>query len=328
MFSNQTKFLSLLLASSLTLFGEPSAFENQSGATKKDIKTLKDSSLNLSSILVDLQGRVETLEQVQHGLQSVYDGQNQKIQNTLLDVENHSIAIEELRARLELLKESFNRLDEFQKKLAQEQQKLAEMIGTIDGKIHEATKISSNLNTLVLSEFENVRNELQKQADVILANQENIQKIGLELEKLYESQKKEKEQNAFKGYEKKSDVLKEAKRFYWDKKFNEARDRFSWLVAQNYQKAESNYFLGQIAYRQKRYEDAIFYYRESATLDDKAQYMSTLMLYTIKSFEAIKDKKNALRFAETLLALYPKSKEAIEAKKIQDKLKGEKKNGK
>lgn len=327
LFSNKTKFF-LWTILPLLLVGEPSAFESQSGATKKDIKSLKDSSLNLSSILIDLQGRVETLEQVQHGLQSLYDSQNQKIQDILIDVQNHGLGIEEIRARLELLKESFDRLDSFQKQLNQEQQKLSHLIAGIEGKIKESAEISANLNTLVVSEFESVRSELKKQAEVILVNQENIQKLGQELENLFTTQKQEKEKNAFKGYEKKSDVLKEARRLYWDKKFNEAKDRFSWLVAQNYQKAESNYFLGQIAYRQKRYEDAIFYYRESATLDDTAKYMPTLMLHTIKSFEALKDKQNALKFIQTLISLYPQSKEATEAKQIQTKLKGEKKNGK
>lgn len=310
------------------LAAEPSAFESQSGATKKDIKNLKDSSINLSSILLDLQGRVETLEQVQHGLQSLYDGQNQKIQNLLLGLENQTITAEELKTQIELLKENLAQMNEGQKIIKSKQDEFLLKIGEIEKKIREIAEASGNLNTLVLNEFKNAKDELKKQADVILANQENIQKLGIELEKIFSDKKEEQKKNAFKSYEKNSDILKEAKRLFWDKNFNEARDRFSWLVAQNYQKAEANYFLGQIAYRQKRYEDAIFYYRESATLNDKASYMPILMLNTIKAFEAIKDKKNALRFIETLIALYPKSKEALEAKKIQNKLKGENKNGK
>ncbi|WP_156923046.1 tetratricopeptide repeat protein [Helicobacter pametensis] len=318
----------LSCVSCVLLLAEPSAFESQSGATKKDIRNLKDSSLNLSSIIVDIQGRLETLEQVQYGLQSLYDSQNQKLQNILGDLEKHSLTSQETRAQVDLLKENYDRLSQDQKKLEVEQKKFLEMIEGIEKKIRELTEIGANLNALVLKEFENVKTELKKQAEVILTNQDNVQKLSLELEKFALDQKKEREKSAFKFYEKKSDVLKEAKRMFWDKKFNEARDRFSWLVSQNYQKAESNYFLGQIAYRQKRYEDAIFYYRESATIDDKASYMPLLMLNTAKSFEAIKDLKNTLKFAETLLSLYPKSKEAIEAKKIQNKLKGEKKDGK
>lgn len=234
-------FFSFLIAA------EPSAFESQSGATKKDIKSLKDSSINLSSILLDLQGRVETLEQVQHGLQSLYDGQNQKIQNLLLGLENQTITAEELKTQIELLKESFAQMNEGQKIIKNKQDEFLLKIGEFEKKIREITDVSTNLNTLVLNEFKNVKDELKKQADVMLANQDNIQKLGVELEKILSDKKEEQKKNSFKSYEKNSDVLKEAKRLFWDKKFNEARDRFSWLVAQNYQKAEANYFLGQIA---------------------------------------------------------------------------------
>lgn len=325
MFFRRSSLIALLCAS---LFAEPSAFESQSGATKKDIKSLKDSSLNLSSILVDLQSRIEALEQVQHGLQSLYDGQSQKIQKLLLDMENHSISIEEMRARLEILKDSLDQLTLAQKNIQQEQKEFLTFFDEIRGKIRDVSTIGSNLNALIVKEVEGITTELKKQAEIILLNQENIQKLGLEIEKIYSDRKKEQERLAFKQYEKKSDILKEAQRLYWDKQFNEAKDRFSYLVEQNYQKAEANYFLGQIAYRQSRFEDAVFYYKESATMDDKASYMPNLMLHTIKAFVKLKDSKNALKFIESLLILYPQSKEAKEAKKIQTQIKGEGKNGK
>lgn len=310
------------------LNAEPSAFESQSGATKKDIKSLKDSSLNLSSILVDLQGRVETLEQVQYGLQSLYDSQNQKIQKIILDLEAHTILLDELQNKADVFKEQLAQVMEIQGKLEREQQKFLLTFDEIWKKLKDVAQLGSDLNALVSKEFESLRGELKKQADVMLGNQDNIQKLSLEVERFYADKKKVSEQNAFKRYEKKSDVLKEAKKLYSTQQIEEAKMRFSWLVEQNYQKAEANYFLGQIAYQQKHYEDAIFYYKESATLDDKAKYMPALMLNTIKSFEALKDRQNTIRFIQSLLALYPKSKEAQEAKKIQSKFQGEKQNGK
>lgn len=310
------------------LNAEPSAFESQSGATKKDIKSLKDSSLNLSSILVDLQGRVEALEQVQYGLQSLYDGQNQKIQKIILDLEAHTILLDELQNKSDIFKDQLAQIMEMQEKLEREQQKFLLTFDEIWKKLKEVAQLGSDLNVLVSQEFETLRGELKKQAEVMLGNQDNIQKLSLEVERFYADKKKINEQNAFKRYEKRSDVLKEAKKLYASQQIDDAKTRFSWLVEQNYQKAEANYFLGQIAYQQKHYEDAIFYYKESATLDDKAGYMPTLMLNTIKSFEALKDKQNTIRFIKSLLALYPKSKEALEAKKIQSKIQGEKQNGK
>ena len=80
--------------------------------------------------------------------------------------------------------------------------------------------------------------------------------------------------------------------------------------------AKGNYLLGEIAFEQKRYEDAIYYYKTSATRYDKADYMPRLMLNSAKSFEAINEKDNAKKFLETLVKLYPKSQEAKEAKTL------------
>lgn len=313
--------LPLLLLTSL-LYAEPSAFETQSGATKKDIKNLKDTSLNLSSLLLDVQSRLESLEQVQYGLQSLYDAQNQKMQKFLSDLEAQNLFAQETRSRLEVLSEQVEQMKTTQKRYGENLQGFVKILDGLGEKIKELSGVSSNLNDLILKEFASVRAELQKQAEVILKDQENIQKLSLEIEKLYEDRKKIQERNAFKDPNKKAEVLKEAKKMYVDKQFEDSRVRFVWLLEQGYKKAEVNYFLGQIAFNQKQYQEAIYYYKESAVANDKASYMPTLMLHTIKSFQALKDKESAMKFIESLLALYPNSKEAKEAKTIQSKIKG------
>lgn len=310
------------------LHAEPSAFETQSGATKKDIKNLKDTSLNLSSLLLDVQSRLEALEQVQYGLQSFYDGQNQKLQKLITDLENQTLYEQETRSRLEILSEQVEQMKTTQAQYAQNIQEFGKLFTEIEEKIKGLSDVGTDLNNLIVKEFESVRGELKKQAEVILKDQENIQKLSLELEKLYEDKKKAQERNAFKDPNKKAEVFKEAKNMYWGKHFEDARLRFAWLLEQGYQKAESNYFLGQIAFRQRRYEEAIYYYKESAIANDKASYMPTLMLHSIKSFQALKDEESAMRFIDSLLALYPKSKEAKEAKAIKNKLKKGEKNAK
>lgn len=306
------------------MYAEPSAFETQSGATKKDIKNLKDTSLNLSSLLLDVQSRLEALEQVQYGLQSFYDTQNQKIQKLMTDLENQTLFAQETRSRLEILSEQVEQIKVTQKRYGENIQGFLKLLDGLGEKIKEVSSVSTGLNDLIVKEFESVRAELKKQADVILKDQENIQKLSVEIEKLYEDKKKIQERNAFKDPNKKAEVFKEAKSLYWDKRFEDSRLRFTWLLEQGYQKAESNYFLGQIAFRQRRYEEAIYYYKESAVANDEASYMPTLMLHTIKSFQALKDEESAVRFIDSLLALYPNSKEAKEAKTIQSKLKGAK----
>ncbi len=113
-----------------------------------------------------------------------------------------------------------------------------------------------------------------------------------------------------------SEVFKEGEEFYKNKNYDLADEYLQFAVKGNYKPARGNYLLGQVAFEQQRYEDAIYYYKTSATRYDKADYMPRLMLNSAKSFSAIKEKENAKRFLESLISLYPKSSEAKEAKKL------------
>ena len=113
-----------------------------------------------------------------------------------------------------------------------------------------------------------------------------------------------------------SDAFKIGEEYFEKKEYAKAKENLEFALKHTYKPAKSNYLLGEIAFEEKKFEDAIYYYRASATRYDKADYMPRLLLNSAKSFEAIKDKESATRFLETLIELYPKSQEAIEAKKI------------
>ena len=113
-----------------------------------------------------------------------------------------------------------------------------------------------------------------------------------------------------------ADVYKQGEEFYKNKSYAKADEYLQFAVKGSYKPARGNYLLGEIAFEEKRYEDAIYYYKTSATRYDKADYMPRLMLNSAKSFNAIKEKENAKRFLDTLISLYPKSNEAKEAKNL------------
>jgi TolA-binding protein len=92
------------------------------------------------------------------------------------------------------------------------------------------------------------------------------------------------------------------------------------LIAANYKPAESNYYLGEIWYYRKDYAKAISYFKKSALLYDKADWMPKLLLHSAISFEKTGDFKNAASFYETLMTNYPESKEAKSADKNLSKL--------
>ncbi len=110
-------------------------------------------------------------------------------------------------------------------------------------------------------------------------------------------------------------LLKEAIAKYRAKKYDEAIELFDSLHKAEYKPAQATYYLGEISYYEKRYTDAIFYFKKSVEYYDKASYMPTLLLHTAISFEKIKDKENARRFFNALIESYPDTKQAQMASK-------------
>ncbi len=110
-------------------------------------------------------------------------------------------------------------------------------------------------------------------------------------------------------------LLAEAIKAYRAKAYTKAATIFEKLERKNYKRATSNYYLGEIAYYQKRYSDAIVYYKKSAGLYDKASYMPTLLLHTALSFKKLGETENARRFFEAIVETYPGTSQAKIAQK-------------
>ncbi|EJC05848.1 hypothetical protein HPHPP13_1371 [Helicobacter pylori Hp P-13] len=89
-----------------------------------------------------------------------------------------------------------------------------------------------------------------------------------------------------------------------------------WLEANSYRLYYVRYVLGEVAYGEKRYREAIKYYKESALLNQKASYMPVLLWHTAWSFKKIKDDQNYYKFLNTLQRLYPSSEQAKMVQKI------------
>ncbi|MDD3775147.1 MAG: hypothetical protein PHV08_04205 [Sulfurovaceae bacterium] len=105
------------------------------------------------------------------------------------------------------------------------------------------------------------------------------------------------------------------------KQYDKAQEQFLDAQQQGYKAASTNYYLGEIAYYQKRYKDAIFYYKSSAKLDDRASYIDTLLLHTAISLENTNDKVQAKLFYETIIKKYPAKESAKIAKNKLDGMK-------
>ena len=109
-------------------------------------------------------------------------------------------------------------------------------------------------------------------------------------------------------------LYSEGVRHFAKKRYSEAKKRFTVTDTKGYKPAASNYYLGEIAYYTKQYEDAIFYFKKSAGLHDTASYIDTLLLHTAISLDKIGEKSQAKVFYENIIENYPGKKTAKIAK--------------
>jgi len=78
----------------------------------------------------------------------------------------------------------------------------------------------------------------------------------------------------------------------------------------NYKPAASNYYLGEIAYYTHNYQEAVSYFKLSASLYDQASYMDVLFLHTAIALEKSGEKEQARSFYQHVIDAYPNKKSA------------------
>lgn len=117
-----------------------------------------------------------------------------------------------------------------------------------------------------------------------------------------------------------SKLYSEGVRLFVKQRYNEAEKRFIITDKKGYKPAASNYYLGEIAYYTKAYEDAIFYFKKSAGLYDQATYIDVLLLHAGISLAYTGDKEQAKMFYENIIENYQGRKSAKIAQQKLEKL--------
>lgn len=286
-------FILLTLVVGMVFADEPSAFESQSGATKKELQSLKKDVSSYVDKIIDIERQIQRLNTSFEGLSSVHHSQSTKLKevhDNISDISNKSDSlnksINDLQSRVDLQDKNIKLL--------------SDSLTDIKDSISQIRNIVSDIGS-------NSTNEQTSQASI---EEKNVQT-------------NDKKDTFTKDINKAAEIFKEARSLTYNNKFEEAADRYKWLAEINHRKAESVYMLGNIAYATNKYNDALHYYKESATLDDKAKYMPRLLLNTANSFRVINDIDNAKKFYNSLLSLFPDSVEAKEANKHLNKLKSD-----
>lgn len=305
--------LLVVLLSSYLSAEEPSVFEMQSSVTKSELKTINGTVSQNSDKIFSLEDRIKQLETALDGLKSVYEGYASTIKSlsdkiNSLDTSNY-ISYDD--NRIKQIKEDVL-------KNATNIQILKDGISDINDNVKSIKDLLSKTSHTKISTASTVdsNSTSKKDSKNIL---DSVLNDGAKDSKP-DSENKSDDSNSFKkDVSKKDDIFVEARRMTYAKKFDDAISRYKWLIEIGYKAPESTFMLGNIAYEQNRYNDAIYYYKESATMDDKAKYMPRLLLNTANSFRVLNDAENASKFYKALQSLFPDSTEAKEAKKHMGK---------
>ena len=112
-----------------------------------------------------------------------------------------------------------------------------------------------------------------------------------------------------------ADIYRKGVQLFSQRSYGAAKEHFEKALAAGYKPAASNYYLAEIAYYTFNYETAVSYYKTSASLYDKANYMPVLYLHTAISLAKSGESEQANSFFEYVIDTYPKTRAAAIAKK-------------
>lgn len=310
-----------------SLVAEPSAFEMQSGATKKELRSLQTSSKNLETIITELQNKVISLDQYQDGIKSLFEGQSLKIKTLLDSSISQENSIKSLNATQESHSNMLKQQSDLLALLKDRVDKNQKAIEDLSKKVDDITELIGHINSDLMTQLEIIKKNLEipttsSSSTATKTTSTKSNNNPKKTDKKADLKEKESKTDMFaKDLSKQKEIFIEAEALYKKGKLQEAKERFDWLVQNNYRPANGFYLLGEIAYRQKKYQDAIGFYKKSALINDKANYMPVLLWHTAWAFRYSKDLANYEKFLDSLIYLYPNSEQGQKAKDIRKRIK-------
>ncbi len=177
-----------------------------------------------------------------------------------------------------------------------------------------------NANTANIAQFKTLLEELSFVVDGINSNyvtKEQFAALVKQLKINFPNNEKvvstEKMDNA--------SIEKEANKLFLQKKYSDSEDFFQKMVQKKYKVSESLFMIGETYFERKNYKEAIAYYKDSASRNEKAGYMPTLLLHSGISMEKIGDMATAKAFYQATISKYSGSGAAKEAQDQLSKLK-------
>lgn len=304
----------LFVITSLTVAEEVSVYgaSNQDSsyglsATEKHILKNQSNISNLSSKLEEINSLVKSINGRLEGLESTYEGDSKKLNDLSLKLNQSS----DLASNEQASNVNQSDLNSLKAALT----KLTTIVNKINAEYVSSTELEKNMQQFVTrEEFEAVKKAMG------IKTPQGSSKTTVEAKEKIVDTTSAVSSVELKTADDKIKFMADAKKDYDAKVYNSAIPKFEKLIEVNYKPAENNYYLGDMLFKRKKYDQAIVHFKKSAMLNDKASYMPTLLLNSAISFENTKDKDNAKNFYSTLIELYPNSQEAKTAKTNLNKL--------
>ena len=304
----------LFVITSLTVAEEVSVYgaSNQDSsyglsASEKHILKNQSNISNLSSKLEEINSLVKSINGRLEGLESTYEGDSRKLNDLSLKLNQSS----DLASNEQASNVNQSDLNSLKAALT----KLTTIVNKINAEYVSSTELEKNMQQFITrEEFEAVKKAMG------IKTPQGSSKTTVEAKEKIVDTTSAVSSVELKTADDKIKFMADAKKDYDAKVYNSAIPKFEKLIEVNYKPAENNYYLGDMLFKRKKYDQAIVHFKKSAMLNDKASYMPTLLLNSAISFENTKDKDNAKNFYSTLIELYPNSQEAKTAKTNLNKL--------
>lgn len=116
-------------------------------------------------------------------------------------------------------------------------------------------------------------------------------------------------------------IEQRALQLFGEKKYEEAQHYYQQLIQKKYKIPESLYMVGESYFERNNFKESILYYKDSASRNEKALYMPTLLLHSGISMEKLGDTNAAKAFYQATVTKFSGSGAAKEAQERLSKLK-------
>ncbi len=220
--------------------------------------------------------------------------------SSISDIQTKLLSFKTILSEIDSLKQE---IDALKKKYVEYKEKLKTMNELL---IQEQKKIEAleQQNAALKSNF----------AEIVKINNQNIQNLRTSLQEVLAQLKKVTTPMSAK------EAFKKARKLFFDGKFDKAKELFSYSLEKKYLPATSAYYLGEIAYKEKNYKEALAFYKQSVSIyPKKTSFAERLLYHTAKSFKYLGEDEKAKLTFKKLINDYPSSKYAKLAQKELEK---------